>query len=136
MAVIFPGDRAARTELAADRCDRDGGMHSGKEGKRLPSIALSPTAMLRGAPRAMNQERDDYGYGYDYCGGNIWGIEEEQRLGGGKLLQEVPSNFLEILGWGRDMAIRVGTTDFIRYGSRSKTSEGETQSSTTESLNG
>ncbi|MED6188688.1 hypothetical protein PIB30_088214, partial [Stylosanthes scabra] len=45
--------------------------HGGKEGKRLPSTALSPTAMLGGAPRAMNQERDGYGYGYNYDGGNI-----------------------------------------------------------------
>ncbi|MED6172466.1 hypothetical protein PIB30_050400 [Stylosanthes scabra] len=78
MAAVFPWDRAAQTELTTDRRDGDGGMvqwrspslsffgHVGNEGRRLPSIALSPTAMLRGAPRAMNQERDGYGYGYGY----------------------------------------------------------------------
>ncbi|MED6122371.1 hypothetical protein PIB30_039118 [Stylosanthes scabra] len=112
MTAVFPWDRAARTEPTADRCDGDGGMvqwrspslssfgHGGKEGKRLPSTALSPTAMLGGAPRAMNQERDGYDYGYYYRGGNIWGMEEEQGLGGGRLLQEVPSNLLGILEWG------------------------------------
>ncbi|MED6127726.1 hypothetical protein PIB30_090903 [Stylosanthes scabra] len=75
--AVFHWDRAARTEPTADRHDGGGGMvqwrslslslssfgHGGKEGKRLPSTALSPTAMLRGAPPAMNQERDDYSYG-------------------------------------------------------------------------
>ncbi|MED6221354.1 hypothetical protein PIB30_053655 [Stylosanthes scabra] len=137
MAAVFPWDRAARTEPTADRCDGDGAMvqwrnpslssfgHGGKEGKRLPSIALSPTAMLGGAPRAMNQERDGYGYGYDYGGGYIWGMEEEQGLGGRRLLQKVPSNLLGILRWGRDMAIRIGTANFIHYGNGSKTSEEE-----------
>ncbi|MED6199965.1 hypothetical protein PIB30_080787 [Stylosanthes scabra] len=32
------------------------------------------------------KEFDDYSYGYDYGGGNIWEMEEEQRLGGGRLL--------------------------------------------------
>ncbi|MED6177365.1 hypothetical protein PIB30_097476 [Stylosanthes scabra] len=129
IAAVFPWDRAARTEPTADRRDGGGGMvqwrslslssfgHGRKEGKRLPSTALSPTTMLREAPPAMNQERDGYGYGYDYGGGNVWEMEEEQRLGGGRLLQEVPSNLLE---WDMYMARMVGTAN-LSHGGRSKT---------------
>ncbi|MED6155401.1 hypothetical protein PIB30_004831 [Stylosanthes scabra] len=44
---------------------------------------------------------------------------------GGRFLQDVPSNLLRILGWGRDMVIRVGTANFIHYGGGSKTKEEE-----------